>query len=894
MAKGSQLSQLKSALSHAGITQPQGKKRKRSVIENGDKDRKAAKLQEIQQKMNPFDVQVTKLKHDVGGRKIKGATGRPALSKQAGLEQRTKTLLKEYKDRDRAGGIVDRRFGENDPTIAPEERMLERFTRERQRASKGALFNLEDEDELTHYGQSLSKLDDFDNVGLGLDEDEEDDEGQIDSHTVQNTHFGGFSDDEEGESSRTKSKAEVMAEVIAKSKEHKFLRKMQQAEDDGLRQLLDQDMESIRALLYAVDSSHNNNNVADVETSSAKLDTLDKADLEYDKAVRELAFERRAKPKDRTKTEEEVALEEKHALETAERKRLKRMRGEEDNDSEEEFGRRRRRRQIGGDDLEDDFYDEGSGFAGFGPGLKEDAEGVESKDADSKNSPVQEDSDHASDRTGDDDEDSETESHSEGLGSNEEEEVQDLLVPPPALAKTIAKTLESETKKELPFTFACPDSYEEFLDIIDGIEDKDVPTVVQRIRTLHHPSLAEGNKLKLQRLSGVLLDYVLHITSPPTPRFTLLSGLLPHLFALAKTYPSESAQYFVDKLSLMQRNLKLGLSRGATDPQSKTWPGLPELSLLRVIGLLWSASDLNHRVVSPTRLLMGAYLGLCRIRSLDDIGSGLFLCTLWLQFEELSNRFVPEVVNFLVNAVLHLAPHKFKEASSVPGFFPSPDFQCHPELTIDPKKTQHSSVGTPSFSALYARSIGEQAKVDLLACSLTLLDRFAEMYKGFDGFPELYRPIQEILEKVRIDDLCESLQKRVSTVEATIGRLLKFAGQSRHSLTLQMHKPIPIPSYVPKFDSHSSSYLRNRDPDYERNEAAKLRRQYKQEKRGAIRELRKDAKFLAGVQEKEQQEKDRRYNERIKKAIASIEPERAEEKAMLREKARDKRRAGGK
>lgn len=54
--------------------------------------------------------------------------------------------------------------------------MLERFTRERQRTSKGDAFNLEDNDELTHYGQSLSKLDDFDNVGLGLD-DEEEDEG---------------------------------------------------------------------------------------------------------------------------------------------------------------------------------------------------------------------------------------------------------------------------------------------------------------------------------------------------------------------------------------------------------------------------------------------------------------------------------------------------------------------------------------------------------------------------------------------------------------------------------------------------------------------------------------------------------------------------------------------
>lgn len=77
-------------------------------------------------------------------------------------------------ERGRVGGIVDRRFGENDPTMAPEERMLERFTREKQRASRGTAFDLEDEDELTHYGQSLSKLDDFDNAGLTLDDEDED------------------------------------------------------------------------------------------------------------------------------------------------------------------------------------------------------------------------------------------------------------------------------------------------------------------------------------------------------------------------------------------------------------------------------------------------------------------------------------------------------------------------------------------------------------------------------------------------------------------------------------------------------------------------------------------------------------------------------------------------
>lgn len=121
--------------------------------------------------------------------------------------------------------------------------MLERFTRERQRESKGTLFNLEEEDELTHYGQSLSKLDDFDNSGLGLGDEDDQDDGQIDSRTVQKVHFGGFESEEDGgdegvsrifssrisfsltrifgQPEQKKTKAEVMAEVIAKSKEHK-------------------------------------------------------------------------------------------------------------------------------------------------------------------------------------------------------------------------------------------------------------------------------------------------------------------------------------------------------------------------------------------------------------------------------------------------------------------------------------------------------------------------------------------------------------------------------------------------------------------------------------------------------------------------------------------------
>jgi nucleolar protein 14 len=113
-------------------------------------------------------------------------------------------------------------------------------------------------------------------------------------------------------------------------------------------------------------------------------------------------------------------------------------------------------------------------------------------------------------------------------------------------------------------------------------------------------------------------------------------------------------------------------------------------------------------------------------------------------------------------------------------------------------------------------------------------------------------------------------------------------------LLLQTHKPIPIPSYIPKFSSTSSNFLRKQDPDHERAAAAKLRNQVKQERKGAIRELRKDARFLADVQQKRELEEADSYNARMKKVFSSIEGERAEQKAQEREKAREKKRSGRK
>lgn len=207
----------------------------------------------------------------------------------------------------------------------------------------------------------------------------------------------------------------------------------------------------------------------------------------------------------------------------------------------------------------------------------------------------------------------------------------------------------------------------------------------------------------------------------------------------------------------MQKNLKRGLSHGVTELESKTWPGLPELTLLRVLGLVWPTSDMNHHVVSPARLLMGSYLGLCRVRTLQDLASGLFLCNLFLQYEELSKRLVPEAINFLYNALLHLAPHRSKDEASLPGCFPSPDFRserCSSLGLVPGKAAKKLSLGKPDLPKIFTSGAADaQAKVDLLGLTLEVLGQFADLYKGLDGFIELYEPASALLDGIKTDGL---------------------------------------------------------------------------------------------------------------------------------------------
>jgi nucleolar protein 14 len=394
----SQLKRLKASLREQGVVGPQqSKKQKKQNAQNGvQKEKRVHRteaLNTIRDQFNPFEYKWSKTpKFGVTTNKnlgnSKGAiVGRPYDKKSRAEEEVRKLsfaiqgfnfsleswlhykepvtntlklpqvqqgLLSARQNRRKVGGIQDRRFGENDPTMDPETKMLQRSADLAQRRSnKLSAFDLDDEEpgELTHMGQSLSLngpdiKDDFeeelsDGTGSDLEEQsrkrrrlQEGPEDGVDSEE---------NDEDDGRPQRKKSKQEVMNEVMAKSKLYKYERQAAKDEDEDLREDLDKDFQDSQAALRGMGSRYpppaSSMTIATMNPDrAALLIGAEKANLEkeFDMNTKRMIQEKRSIPSERTKTEEEISEETARLLRDLEERRLRRMQGNAQSSDEED------------------------------------------------------------------------------------------------------------------------------------------------------------------------------------------------------------------------------------------------------------------------------------------------------------------------------------------------------------------------------------------------------------------------------------------------------------------------------------------------------------------------------------------------------------------------------
>ncbi|KAM0167493.1 hypothetical protein ACHAQE_000387 [Botrytis cinerea] len=903
----SQLKRLKASLREQGIVGPQqSKKQKKQNAQNGANKEKKIKrsvaLNGIRDQFNPFEIKQAKApKFEVtsnktlGGRISKGIK-KPGVARGLAEENRRKTLLVEMQSRNRVGGIIDKRFGENDPSMAPEDKMLERFTQEKQRGHKNSsAFDLEDEEfsgELTHMGQSLSLdgpaiRDDFDEEGLELSDadDHESDEERQALKRRRGSNSEGSDEDEEGTAlpERKKSKQEVMKELIAKSKMHKYERQAAKDDDEDLREELDKDMSSIHELLRGMAHKPPPAPAAAPEDIPgmnperiALMNGGDRAKLEkeYDIRMRQMAQDKRSQPTERSKTEDEKMEKESRRLRELEEKRLRRMEGVAEESDDEEENRTRRADDEEEEEEEEEDYGLGDGIktrpSAAELGADDEDDFVIDDDLVASGSDIDE-SDGESD--GEDGEsNNEDDEFLEGLLTEEEAKRPEFLTGANAPLPEVELPAKNGVNGDLAYTFPCPQSHEELLEITKGIALLDLPTVVQRIRALYHPKLNSENKVKLGSFSVSLVSHISYLANQAQrPPFSVLENIIRHIHSLSKTFPLEIANSFRRHLDEINQSRALALKAG-------------DLVVLTAIGTIFPTSDHFHQVVTPAILTMGRYLGQKIPQDLSNYATGAYLCTLCLQYQRLSKRYVPEVAGFIENTLCALAPTKL---AKIPGSFPYHE----PKSSVRIEKASASDRQIEFYDCIpqeLSADDEESLKVALLEANIKILNSSADLWSEKSAFTEVFEPALTILKHLGSKScrpkLPESSQTLIRKSISKFQTMLQLAHLARRPLELHHHKPLAIKTSIPKFeDSYNPD--KHYDPDRERAETAKLKAEHKKERKGAMRELRKDSNFIARESLRQKKEKDAAHEKKMKRLIAEIQGEEGKEsKAYEREK----------
>ncbi|XP_041667478.1 nucleolar protein 14 [Cheilinus undulatus] len=856
--------------------------KKRSVA---DKVRKTKTSAEI--KNNPFEVKINRKKFDILGRRSKHDVGLPGVSRSKAINKRKETLLKEYKLKNKSNKLIDRRFGEYDTKMAPEEKILKRFAMERQRVhDKKDVYNLNEEEELTHYGQSLAEMEKFNDI---VNSDDESEEKGLLSAELTASHFGGGGGllrkktpgdqkEEEG-SQRAKTRQELIEELIQKSKQEKRERQVQKEEAQELTEKLDKEWKSIQALMVK---------------KTPKGESADKPEEkpkpeEYDMMVRELGFEMKAQPSEKMKTPEELAREEREKLQKLEADRLRRMMGEDVSSSTQN------QTHISADDLNDGFildkedkktltYQDGK----WNIGEESEEENGEEEEGESGEEEEEEDDDEEEDadeegsgEEEEEEEDGHSDLESEQESEDEEGKKDEDTSTKPALSKEELKAQQEAAKAELPYTFTAPESYSDLKDLLHGHTPDNQRIILARTQKCNHPSLAVGNKLKLQKLFGFLLEYIGEVATRSPPELTTIDKLIPELYALCQMFPDAACKAMQsilgDAAHSMEEMLEVKGHAGS--------PTLDMLVYLKVTALLFPTSDFRHPVTTPALLYISQALTKCPVRSLQDVTTGLVLCCLAVEYVSFSKRFFPELINFLAGT-LHLAVQDKTSLgyTVVPPFRPSGKSSDLLVLSDSESNKSWSKKSLPLSATQYL-----DLKTDLdrdhhrLTCLSTCLDlvkRCCLLYKDLLCFSHIFQPIRTLLCKHLS---AQTLPELLQGLHGEILEIISSAPVTHNPLVLDKKKPIPLKLLTPKI-VEVLDYGKKRGSTREEREKERLKHKYKKEFKGALREIRKDSRFLAREKLNEVMNRDAERKRKVKELFGSLATQEGEWKALKRKK----------
>ncbi|CAM9222490.1 unnamed protein product [Choristocarpus tenellus] len=833
---------------------------------------------------NPFEKRsILRKKHEVFNRRVSGEQRNVAKARSRALERRQKTLLSDYERSQKANSFLDRRFGEDDSSLLVEEKMWARMQKDRkQRSRKGGMFNLEDGEGhgevLTHKGQTLD--DDYEDDEM-VDSDGDD---NLNAEVVGKLHFGGGAEDaNRGGVTKHKSRKDVLDEIIAKSKAYKLDKARSKDEQEGERERLD---EGLGELLGILNKRPTKNKGAHVK---GEVD-------DYNQLMRELVYEAKAQATDRLKTPEETAKEEKAKLDELEEARVKRMSGEAVAGSGQEKPSSRRERVERpqnddelGEEIEEvhnsHFLEAFSGAGGSG--------GSESSDGEESGGDLEDDGFDFEESTGVQDVPQKGHNRNPQDGSDdssdESEEEAD------ALELSVEKQSRSREAagEEIPYVLDCPTTYEELLAMLAKYAKSadDINTIMSRIHKNHSIKLDSKNKERVHNFYDVLLKRFRRVGDQAArlpaggamdraKQLDFLSGLI---YDVTSEMPDVAASLWHRMIGGMQKRMVKAINDEGMGSGAQCWPSWGSLLLLKLLVDIFPPTDFRHPVVTPTVVFLSQCLSQCPVKSSSDLGSGLFCCALLLHYTLGANRLPPEGLVFLTSALANFAPSPerpryqgFEALSTqklpleVQQLIPTPSLRCAPIGWLRSAAGNFTGKDLPVLDIMRCALGGEGTDkvlqpsdrgifaVSALSTIYKLIQQAVMCLRDSPGLKEILQPVMDVMDKVgpkQSPKLCAKLDALHLQVLEEIKSSVDKSLSRRQGLQWQVMEVKTLNALAPKFqESYKMKKDSNKDP--EQAKVRQLQRQVKRERKGAMRELKRDAVFLEQTKMEKKQLKD--------------------------------------
>lgn len=664
-----------------------------------------------------------------------------------------------------------------------------------------------------------------------------------------NEHFGSGRLESDSNGSK-KTWKERMEEIMIESKKRKYERKLEKDRAQEMTESVDAEWKDIMHLVAGVSGVSAKGNGEHKESSKTTAD-------EYDMAVNSLKYDARALAGDKIEDEEEAKQKKiKQRMEERD-KRMKLM-------SEEEA---QGKVYASVDDLDDNFaLDNGSNVS------DEDKEDTlsqnEDQDDDEQSNEEEEDKEFDSpqilgDNVLDEEEIQENDNQEDDEEDYEDDDEDDPL-----------QNL-SDLESDISDDNAIEDVSDSTLKSDSILISDDFKSIFTSVQTGGFSVSDFKSKLSgIQAKGKSLVSDAVAICKEFCQKGNIpfLNTLSPFIFELTEKNPKLSTSCFIKHLTEMKTSL---LDGKISNPAEV-------ILFIKFIVNIFPASDARHCVITPAGILLSYILKTIRIKSLQQVFLALLGCSIALEYSERARRVCPEAMNIL-NAILRLC---IPECS-----FPYTSGKRMEILQVkDNAKIKNldekERVDMKFVLFSFYGSVGDDKHKGLAILStIKLLRKFVECFpKNIGAAEAFWEPILQTCIAFDKSNNHSSLKARVKH----LANKIKECYPSKLS-TLKRDKqpPVMLQMLEPKFENVEEvgrSHKNNKGKSREKIEREILQARVKKEKKGAIRELRRDASFLAKKRLEEEINKDKIRKAKVKRIFSQLAQQEGDYNALQKKK----------